>query len=92
MEDSHRLNNFVKDGSDRSVQDIVSRLKFISKIKEGELDDALEYIDKISKNSQSYPSALYVKAEILCLKNDPAGSSQGPVATCNDQIYLSTLH
>ena len=39
MEDSHRLNNFVKDGSERSVQDIVSRLKFISKIKEGELVD-----------------------------------------------------
>ena len=39
MEDSHRLNNFVKDGSERSVLDIVSRLKFISKIKEGELVD-----------------------------------------------------
>ena len=39
MEDRHRLNNFVKDGSERSVQDIVSKLKFISKIKEGELVD-----------------------------------------------------
>jgi hypothetical protein len=39
MEDSHRLNNFVKDGSERSVQDIVSKLKFISKIEEGEIVD-----------------------------------------------------
>jgi acyl-CoA hydrolase len=39
MEDSHKLNNFVKDGSERSVQDIVSKLKFISKIEEGEIVD-----------------------------------------------------
>ena len=39
MEESNRLNNFVKDGSERSVQEIESKLKFISKINEGELVD-----------------------------------------------------
>lgn len=39
MEESHRLNNFVKDGSERSVQELVSKLKFVSKINEGELVD-----------------------------------------------------
>lgn len=33
------LKSFVIDGSERSVQDIVSKLKFISKIKEGEIMD-----------------------------------------------------
>lgn len=33
------LKNFVIDGSERSVQDIVSKLKFISKIKEGDIID-----------------------------------------------------
>nr|QBK86401.1 MAG: uncharacterized protein LCMAC102_01960 [Marseillevirus LCMAC102] len=33
------LKSFVIDGSERSVQDIVSKLKFMSKIKEGEIVD-----------------------------------------------------
>lgn len=33
------LKNFIIDGSERSVQDIVSKLKFMSKIKEGEIVD-----------------------------------------------------
>lgn len=39
MESSHRLNNFSKDDNDKSVYDILSKLKFISKIKEGEVVD-----------------------------------------------------
>jgi len=38
-EEKHQSNNFVKDGGDRDVQDIVSKLKFISKIKEDEILD-----------------------------------------------------
>jgi len=37
--ESTTLKSFVIDGSERSVQDIVSKLKFISKIKEGEIVD-----------------------------------------------------
>ena len=33
------LGSMVRDGSDRSVQDIIGKLKFISKIKEGEIID-----------------------------------------------------
>jgi len=33
------LKGFVVDGSERSVQDVVSKLKFISKIKEGDIID-----------------------------------------------------
>ena len=33
------LKNFISDGSDRTVQDCISKLKFISRIKEGEILD-----------------------------------------------------
>jgi len=55
MEDTHRLNNFVKDGSERSVQDIVSRLKFISKIKEGEIVD----VRSSTIMELGWPSSIY---------------------------------
>ena len=37
--DIQNIKSFVTDGSERSVQDIVSKLKFISRIKEGEKVD-----------------------------------------------------
>lgn len=45
MQDNRQsVKNFVTDGSERSVQDIVSKLKFIAKIKEGEKVDVQSLI------------------------------------------------
>ena len=55
MEENKRLNNFVKDGGERSVQDIVSKLKFISKIKEGELVD----VHSLTVMEAGVPTSIY---------------------------------
>lgn len=52
---SNSLKNFVVDGSERSVQDIVSKLKFISKIREGEIVD----VSNLSLSERNWKTSMY---------------------------------
>jgi hypothetical protein len=40
---SDTLKNYITDGSDRNVQDVISKLKFISRIREGEILDTKSF-------------------------------------------------